>query len=275
MESIQGRAMFEVGETYSRTEDIHKIYGGQKQGGISTPANFPFIFLFTGKSGEQHGYEDGWNNEGLFIYTGEGQEGDMEFVRGNKAVRDHAELGKELFLFQSLGKSRPVRFIGEFATASWEFFEAPDTNGNNRKAIRFHLVNLNSVSDNSYSKETTSDLRELRKKAQEASKVPELSIRNATSQSYRERSQAVRNYVLARAKGLCELTGEPAPFERPDGQPYLEVHHIQRLTDEGPDHPRNVAAISPSKHREIHFGKNGTELNSRLKLIVQNKEDKI
>lgn len=62
----------------------------------------------------------------------------------------------------------------------------------------------------------------------------------------RARSQVVKAYVLQRAEGICELTGEPAPFLTKDGQPYLEVHHIRRLSDGGLDHPVNCAAISPT-----------------------------
>jgi hypothetical protein len=41
-------APYELGRTYSRRKDIHGKFGGQQQGGISTPADIPFIFLFTG-----------------------------------------------------------------------------------------------------------------------------------------------------------------------------------------------------------------------------------
>jgi 5-methylcytosine-specific restriction protein A len=71
----------------------------------------PLIFLFTGESGEQYGYEDGWDDNGVFLYTGEGQEGDMEFVRGNRAIRDHALDGKDLHLFQALGKGEGYRYL--------------------------------------------------------------------------------------------------------------------------------------------------------------------
>jgi 5-methylcytosine-specific restriction protein A len=55
-----------------------------------------------------------------------------------------------------------------------------------------------------------------------------------------------------------------APFERPNGTPYLEPHHIRRIADGGPDHPRWVAGICPNCHREIHHGKNGDQLNEGL-----------
>lgn len=49
--------MFEVGKEYKRSIDIHGVYGGQAQGGISTPKSYPVIFLFTSDEGEQHGYK--------------------------------------------------------------------------------------------------------------------------------------------------------------------------------------------------------------------------
>ena len=52
--------IFERGQTYSRLQDIHEKYGGGRQGGISPSASHPFVFLFSGKSGETYGYEDGW-----------------------------------------------------------------------------------------------------------------------------------------------------------------------------------------------------------------------
>ena len=71
------RPVFEVGRVYNRRADIHRPFGGQQQGGISTFARVPCIFLFTSPSGAQHGYADGWTDEGVFRYTGEGQAGEI------------------------------------------------------------------------------------------------------------------------------------------------------------------------------------------------------
>jgi 5-methylcytosine-specific restriction enzyme A len=68
---------FEVGKVYSRRKDIHEKYGGQVQGGISTPKDLPAIFLFTGEGGEAFGYKDGWDENGIFRLFGNGQKGDM------------------------------------------------------------------------------------------------------------------------------------------------------------------------------------------------------
>ena len=132
--------MFEVGKIYDRRQEIHGRYGGQRQGGISTPREWPMVFLFTGESGEQYGYRDGWDENGVFLYTGEGQLGDMGFVRGNRAVRDHALEGKDLHLFRALGKGEGYRYLGRFACTSWEYREGVDVNGDERRAIVFHLI---------------------------------------------------------------------------------------------------------------------------------------
>ncbi|MDO6477975.1 hypothetical protein Q4578_11105 [Shimia thalassica] len=259
--------MFIEGTEYSRVKDIHERLGGQRQGGISTPSKHPLVIVFTGKSGEQHGYADGWQDEGVFLYTGEGQIGDMEFRAGNKAIRDHISDGKDLLMFEALGKGKPVRFLGEFACQSWDTFTGSDREGNDRECIQFHLVKLEAgsqVTDTREQVDINTPLEELRRRAFDAA-APSQSVNwQDAPRHYRKRSKAVRDYVLIRAGGKCELTGRPAPFVTRQGNPYLEVHHTRRLSDDGPDDPRWVAAIDPTVHREIHFGIEGETLNKQL-----------
>jgi len=62
---------FIPGQEYVR-RDLHRRYGGQWQGGISTPANHEMVLLFTGEAGRIYGYEDRFQPDGTFWYTGEG-----------------------------------------------------------------------------------------------------------------------------------------------------------------------------------------------------------
>jgi 5-methylcytosine-specific restriction enzyme A len=55
---------FTIGRIYNRRPDIHGKFGGQMQGGISTPAGHPLIFAFTGSAGRRHGYADEWAADG-------------------------------------------------------------------------------------------------------------------------------------------------------------------------------------------------------------------
>ncbi len=78
--------------------------------------------------------------DGTFRYFGEGQLGPMTFKGGNLAIREHLKNGKDLLLFENVGKGKGVRFIGQFNCAGYAFEEAPDREGVLRQAIVFNLV---------------------------------------------------------------------------------------------------------------------------------------
>src|ERR1051325_7833826 len=116
--------MFTPGRVYNRQREIHAVYGGQEQGGISTPSRHPMIFLFTGQSGEAHGYRDEFRPDGSFWYTGEGQIGDMQVVRGNAAIANHQATGKALHVFEESPTGQ--RYVGEFRYLGHHTEERPD-----------------------------------------------------------------------------------------------------------------------------------------------------
>jgi 5-methylcytosine-specific restriction protein A len=211
-------------------------------------------------------HRDGWNEDRVYLYTGEGQVGDMQWVRGNRAIRDHLADGKDLLMFENLSKGKGVRFIGCFACASWETRTGPDLRGNDREVIVFHLLRQEDSDVEPTAEPTTSglSLEELRRRAMQSSSTPPERDTKLTRRRYYQRSEDVRAYVLARADGTCESCGKPAPFTRPDGSPYLESHHTRRVSDGGPDHPRWVGGICPTCHKEIHYGADGKALNRRL-----------
>ena len=86
----------------------------------------------------------------------------------------------------------------------------------------------------------------------------------------RDRSAAVREAVLIRAGGLCELCNEPG-FVTAAGSIYLETHHVVPLADNGPDHPSNVVAICPQDHRRAHYAAERDEIAIRLSAILESK----
>ena len=130
------RIPFIPGQVYRRRNDIHYIYGGNWQGGICPSSTYPFIFIFSGKSGHQHGYQDGWDNPNVFSYTGEGQVGDMQFTRGNLALRDHKQKGKRVFLFEAVSRGY-VKFVSEVEVFDADYFETHDSSGGMRIGIKF------------------------------------------------------------------------------------------------------------------------------------------
>lgn len=144
---------FIPGKIYIRRV-IHEQYGGQRQGGISTPKNFPYIFLFSAKKGEDFGYHDGDQEDGLYRYFGEGVFGDMQFVRGNRAIRDHVKDSKKLLLFRGLPGGK-CEFVSEMELVDYHKEPAQDFSGRQRSAICFRLRYITERSWAKSGRETT------------------------------------------------------------------------------------------------------------------------
>lgn len=268
---------FVIGQDYVRKTDIHENFGGSEQGGISPSSSCKAIFLFTGPGGGRFGYADSFGPAGTFHFCGEGQTGPMTFRAGNKAIRDHVKNGCELHVFETLGKNKKQRYLGQFVMTSFTMAVGPDKLGTNRDLIVFNLspggvptgLPTTSVAVLSLPLGAAGDvpsLREMRTAAVSASKANNnKSLPPAPPKIQQKRSDEVRNYVLARAKGICESCRVPATFVRLDGgTPYLEAHHINRLSDGGVDHPQNMAGVCPSCHSEIHYGMKGAVRNNLL-----------
>lgn len=260
---------FELGRTYNRRKDIHARFDGQQQGGIITPTKHNLIIIITGDEGNQHGYTDAQRADGVFEYYGEGQIGNMVMKRGNKAVFEHAESGKDLLLFRKTKEG--LRFEGQFLVEGLLERQAPDTEGNMRDAFVFELRPLDAIVeavDEVPIAPNITDLSTLRERALRAARSRSASSTTKTSTVF-ERSRAVRDYVLARASGKCEDCGYPAPFQTLSGAPFLEVHHIRRLSDGGPDDPRFMIGLCPNCHRRAHHGADAKIRNQEMLNFVK------
>ncbi|MFS2072709.1 HNH endonuclease [Pseudomonas sp. CT11-2] len=82
------------------------------------------------------------------------------------------------------------------------------------------------------------------------------------------RDPEVRAWVRQEAKGICEGCGQPAPFEK-DGRPFLEVHHVKHLAQEGSDRPSNAVALCPNCHRRCHHASDRDEFTASLYMKVE------
>ncbi|MFJ1339294.1 HNH endonuclease [Pseudomonas caricapapayae] len=271
---------FERGAVYDRKTDIHRHFGGSHQHGIVPSSTFPAIFIFTGESGEQHGYTDDWENEDTCLYTGEGQTGPMELSKGNLAIADHVNSGKSLYLFKLVAKGKGHRYLGEFVCESMFAEEKPDGTGALRRAIIFRLSRVEAIPDSGptlpengvemLTLETS--LKAARDAALAVTKRTPIASARSTIRNIYQRSRVVAHYVLMRADGICENCEKHAPFYKPDGSPYLEPHHTNRVSDGGLDHPQFVAAICPNCHREIHSGVDGAQKNLALAQKIRSLE---
>lgn len=81
------------------------------------------------------------------------------------------------------------------------------------------------------------------------------------------RSQLVRERVLTRAGGVCELCGQNG-FTTRAGTVYLETHHVVPLSEQGEDSVTNVVAICPNDHRRAHFSDEANDIRHRLLTLL-------
>jgi hypothetical protein len=121
---------------------LHEKFGGRTQGGIGPSKQTPNVLIFSDpKAGEPHGYYDGWQSDGCFHYTGEGQRGDQQMMSGNAAIANHFTDGRALRVFE--GARGTVTYVDEFEIDSTEPFyrtDAPETgDGPLREVIVFRL----------------------------------------------------------------------------------------------------------------------------------------
>jgi 5-methylcytosine-specific restriction enzyme A len=189
---------------YNRRADIHAKYGGNWQSGICPTSKFPYIFIFSGKTGHQHGYKDGWDNPNVFSYTGEGQAGDMEFTRGNLALRDHLKTEKRVFLFEIEGKGF-VRFISEVEFFDADYFETHNTKGVTRVGIKFFFKRVGAFIPYQQA------LFDSAMQVAEPDKKYEINIPNETERSglitSRVGQGAYRKRIIHRWEYKCAVTG--------------------------------------------------------------------
>ena len=131
-------------------EEIKSKYGGNPQAGIMASGRTPNVMVFTDpEEATENGYNfDGWVDEDLFQYTGEGRVGDQTWRRGNKRLGEHRSNQDAVRLFVANGiqpgteDTKKHLYLGEFELDEAEPFlraECPDRKQDNRVVYVFRL----------------------------------------------------------------------------------------------------------------------------------------
>lgn len=208
---------------------------------------------------------------------GETYSGNNPWKGRNKAIRDHERNSKQLFVWKALrGRSNgTVECLGQYRYFDHTFFRSAGRGKKVRDAIKFVLRPIGMAEAIQSAAQIAQDLeRAVAKSEYKLERVgPEVLIttirggrppqKEATITVF-ERDPNVIALVHHRAQGRCEGCGEPAPFFNRKGQPYLEVHHVQPLADEGKDEPGNAVALCPTCHRRAHHSRDHDEFTSFL-----------
>ena len=88
------------------------------------------------------------------------------------------------------------------------------------------------------------------------------------------RSKKVREAVLQRADGFCELCDEEG-FLTVTNHLYLETHHVVPLSEGGVDSTSNVVALCPRDHKRAHFAKDRESIRKELLKILEGKRGRL
>jgi len=206
-------------------------------------------------------FDDRWDGNTM-NYTGMGLKGDqsLDFMQ-NKTLSESNANGVNIHFFEVFTE-KVYTYQGQVVLSDKPFQEQQDDeDGNSRSVWVFPLrrtdsstpiipkVELDKTFERKLKRASTLALDELKSRASKSQSKP--GSRVATTTTY-QRDPNVVNYTLKRANGVCELCEQPAPFIKRNGEPYLEVHHVEQLSNGGNDTIENAVALCPNCHRKMH-----------------------
>lgn len=175
---------------------------------------------------------------------------------------------------KALFNAKPVRVIFLVGDPA-----APDKLGWETSEVRYRSLDPEQWIVESYD-QATGDFRLVRgaipvplieeKRFVDQFTAPAPVVRVSVQGSVPVRSPEVRDTVLKRALGLCEMCGETG-FTTSTGAIYLETHHVIPLSEQGPDVEWNVVGICSDDHKRAHFAIDRDELRNQLVRILLNK----
>ena len=106
--------------------------------GINPTENTVVLISSISKNGGTFVYHDRWTEEGDYIYSGEGQEGDQEMARGNLALANADKDGKEIRLYVKFS-AQDYYYQGVFRLVDYTYENDTGRDGKVRKEYKFRL----------------------------------------------------------------------------------------------------------------------------------------
>ena len=249
------------GGLYTR-EELSNLMGGDRQHGIVNAKKTDSVLVIMGSENHPDRIEGD-----IIYYHGAGMKGDqkMDRLNNNLVLAETLENGKRVFLFKIRDDNR-VEYISEVVLESEPTYEYVPEESRRKYIFRLRLVDSSPTSDGSELEKRIESLShlskvELFKRMPERGPVPK---RHPVTVERPVRDPKVVAYTLKRAGGVCELCGCNGPFMDANGTYFLEVHHIEFLSEGGEDAISNTAALCPNCHRKMHHIKDLEDIR-RLK----------
>jgi 5-methylcytosine-specific restriction protein A len=207
-------------------------------------------------------YQDRWKDNVLH-YTGMGPSGEqiLSYAQ-NRTLAESPKTGIAIHLLEALDPQK-YTYAGEVSLAAAPYQEDQLDENNRMRKVWMFPVRLKSVGmvpaltdkqariieGNQARIARRLSIEQLAARAERAQKQP--SQRKAQTSVY-VRDAAVAEYAKRLANGICDLCGQPAPFQNKANEAYLECHHIIWLAQGGEDTIANTVALCPNCHRKMH-----------------------
>ena len=247
------------GQVYTN-KDIQDAFGCSQQGGMRRAHSTNTLVIFALHNKPL--YDDKWD-EDILHYTGMGQEGDQSInFAQNRTLADSDTNGVTVHLFEGYTDKEYV-YDGIVKLAGKPYYANElDSKYKTRKVVKFPIKIDSGIkvtpSDDMLAKCIEKKKKEIKKLSDavvetvaktSGNKNPKQTTTNTTTY---DRNELISENAKRRAKGICDLCGNNAPFNNKKKEPYLECHHVIRLADGGPDTIYNTVALCPNCHRKIH-----------------------
>lgn len=271
---------FQVNHTYSNA-DIVAAFECAPQDGMRRSHKTGTLVLISNNTGESI-YKNKWTNNQLH-YTVMGQQGAQSLDFMQNKILSQLKINKvRAYLFEVF-KKREYTFAGEICLAGEPYTEIElDKKGAARKVYKFPLEILNNnyappeqlvraankkIEYKMYNK---SDKDIMRIAEQQSEYNIGKSLKREVIATRYERNLAIREYALRLANGVCQLCNRKAPFKYKE-TPFLEVHHIEYLSEGGEDTIENTIAVCPNCHRRLHVLELKEDKDKLLEKIAERK----
>lgn len=265
-----------VGETISNNRLV-EVFKCNRQSGIRRSLETNTLVLVSKHVASRRKIYDDRMIDGIYHYTGMGVNGNqrLDFMQ-NKTIAESDTNGIDMHFFEVF-KAGEYIYMGRVKLAEGPYqARQKDENNNERDVWIFPLKLLDqddpgaiidkAVIDELYIEQGRAavQLDDSHLKILAEGYGSEASFRSVKTRTY-VRSQYIAEYTRRRAMGMCELCKKPAPFKDLKGKPYLESHHIDWLSNNGPDRIENTAALCPNCHKRMHVLNNEDDVD-RLRI---------
>ena len=131
---------FIIGNIYKR-EDLLSAFKGAFQGGINICKKTNTVVITSLHTGNRI-YDDKLFDGDVMYYTGEGQRGNQKLWKGNKAIYEAKDMGRDIHLFVRFKKTE-YTYYGKVQLVDEPFFaDEKDVDGLMRKVIKFPMMQV-------------------------------------------------------------------------------------------------------------------------------------